>query len=162
MNAYIALCFCSSGGYKSQVMVESSHIVACINWKGHTGSYSPGPSKTQSSLAMLASSHDFKLYIDDSPWQEWPNLISKINSLPHWCTEVAKTCPDSYDSIWATDTFSQTVVNRGSERGKEWREKQRHFTAMTTQSVNDLLPFWVNRCLVWCVFFSMAWCDLCT
>ena len=28
-------------GYKSQVMVESSHIVACINWKGAHGSLLP-------------------------------------------------------------------------------------------------------------------------
>lgn len=56
-------------GYKSQVIVESSHIVACINWKGHMGAWSPGPSKSpMRSPAMLASGHAFKLYIDDSPW----------------------------------------------------------------------------------------------
>ena len=68
-NAYVPLCLCSFKGYKSLVMVESSHIVACINWKGHRGLGSPGPSKTpMSSPAMLASGHAFKLYIDDSPW----------------------------------------------------------------------------------------------
>lgn len=69
VKAYVLLGLCSSGGYTSRVMVKSSHMVACINWKGHRGAYSPGSSKTPlSSPAMLASGHAFKLYIDDSPW----------------------------------------------------------------------------------------------
>lgn len=69
VKAYVLLGLCSSGGYTSRVMVKSSHMVACINWKGHRGAYSPGSSKTPlSSPAMLASGHAFKSYIDDSPW----------------------------------------------------------------------------------------------
>lgn len=52
-----------------------------------------------------------------------PIGVSKIN--PHHCCHegVGQHCLDSYDNIGATDTFPQSVVNRGRVCGKGWKGK---------------------------------------